>query len=136
MTTPWRRARRRLLEAPHLPIALYLGVFGLSALAGDRSPALESLPVWLVGTWAVSLVVGAGLVTWGVMGQRTRAESSGHMLHLCGLAFYGAAHLSLIGGDDVVTLAVLAGVAAIRMRVLVKSREAMREAGRILGGER
>lgn len=134
MTTPTRRGIRRLLDAPHLPVAIYLATIGITSLASSRSAALGALPWWLVAGWATSLIVGAGLVIWGVAGEHTRAESTGHMFHLIGLAFYALVHVSLIGGQDVIAVLVLATVGALRMRVLARSRAAKREAARILKG--
>lgn len=133
MTTPWRRARRRAATAVHLPIAFYLAFIGLVTLASNEG--LDStLPAWLTTVWCAALLIGAVLIFWGVIAEHTRAESAGLGFHLFGIALYALVHLSIVGGDDVVSLAVLAAIPIMRLRILSKARAAQREAGRVLGG--
>lgn len=126
----------RLLDAPHLPIAGYLAFIGAASLiSGPTREMRASLPEWLNLAWSIALVVGAVLIVWGVASDRTRAESSGHMFHLFGVLMFAAVHV-LSSGSSIVAILALAAVSLLRMRVLARSREARREAGAILRGER
>lgn len=131
MTTRRARATRRILAAPHLPIAAYLGLVG----ATSTTALDEAVAWWLNAAWSFVLVLGTLLIVWGVAADRTRAESVGHMFHLFALALLGAVSLAAIGGGDVLALATLAAVSGLRMRVLRRARAARREAGQILAGE-
>lgn len=131
MPTPTRRAARRLLDAVHLPITLYMGVAGIDALI-DPGLVDRAVAPWLAYTWAGSLIVGMVLVAAGVAAERTRLESVGHCLHVLGLLLLAAVSLATIGGDDVIALAALVGVPVLRMRVLRRARAARVEAGRII----
>lgn len=134
MTTPWRRARRRAAAAVHLPIAFYLAFIGLVTLASNDG--LDStLPSWLTIIWCSALLIGAALIFWGTLAEHTRAESAGHGFHLFGIGLYAVVHLSIVGGDDVVSLVVLAAIPTMRLRILAKARAAQREAGRIHRGQ-
>lgn len=131
-----RHARRRLLDAPHLPVALYLAYIGGATAVTGPTRGMADLPGWLTHSWSAALVVGALLVVYGVGTGRTRVESVGHAAHLFGIGFYALVNAALLDGSNVVSVLVLAAVAAVRMRVLTRARAAQREAGRMLGGQR
>lgn len=129
----WVRGRR-LLDAPHLPIATYLLLVGITTFPGTGIVA-STVPTWLACVWSTSLAVGAGLIFWGVAAARTRAESVGHALHLFGLTLLTASTLvEGADGDDVTALAVLAAVSILRMRILTRARRAQRIAEEMLRG--
>lgn len=136
MPTPLHRAGRRLADAVHLPVAVYLAYIGATALTLAPQDSLAGrLPDWLNLVWAIAITVGSVLVIYGTAADRTRAESSGHVFHLFGIGFYTLVHVVLGRElDDVPAVLVLAAVSFIRMRVLRRSRAARREAGRILHG--
>lgn len=129
---------RRLLDGYHLPVAAFLLYYGIDTLATRQGPAAleRAIPDWLTWAWALALIVGAVLVFYGVAVARTRAESSGHALHLFGIALYVAANAATLDQGSVASVLVFAGVALMRMGVLARSRRARREAGHILRGDR
>lgn len=129
------QAGRRLLDAVHLPVSLFLLYYGTDALVTRDGPSSleQTVPDWLTLAWSVALIVGGLLVTWGVATDRTRAESAGHGFHLFGLSLFFAAEAADRG--DVVAVVILAAVALMRMRLLARSRAARREATRFLRGE-
>lgn len=124
----------RLLDAPSLPIAVFLLYFGVRTVTRGRGPAAleQTLPEWLTWSWAGALIVGGVLVIAGVAGGRTRAESTGHAFHLSGLGLYVAVNIAAVDGGDAFTVTVLAAVAALRMRELKKLRRAQQEKARLL----
>ena len=135
MPTRTRRAARRLADATHLPVALYLAFIGTRTLAGDPPSAMhEALPDWLTVAWALVLIAGAVLVVVGTASDRTHAESAGHGFHVAGVVIYTAVTAAWTG-STLIVIAVLAPVSLIRLRVLARSRSARREAGRLLYGE-
>lgn len=130
------RAARRLADGTHIPIAAYLAFIGLRTLAGDPPGAMRvTLPDWLVVTWALVLVAGAALIAFGTATDRTRAESSGHVLHIAAVLIYSTT-TAVVTGTTLIVVLTLAAVSLIRLRILARSRAARREAGRLLTGER
>lgn len=133
-----RHARDRALDAPHLPIAGYLGYVGLATLIGG-TPTLDGvLPVWLTYAWSLAVLVGAVLVIAGVLGAWTRAESAGHGFHLFGIGLFTVVAVAehQLDAGAVSAVLMLAAVSGLRMRLLTRAREAREEANRYLRGER
>lgn len=127
-----RERRRRLLDASHLPVALYLGFVGAATILASPGHMGRAVPDWLAHTWSLTLIAGAALIVAGIATDRTRAESVGHAFHLFGLAFLGAVTAFTVDASDVAALTVLGTVSVIRMRVLARSRAARREAGEVV----
>ena len=122
---------RNAAQAPWLPVAAYLAYVGIRALADD-SPVARFLPAWLDVGWASALIAGTVLVVVGTVTLRPRAESAGHALHLAGIALYAACYATTLNLGAVVAILTLGGVAAIRLHVLSRAREARAEAGDLL----
>lgn len=131
-----RTAGRRLADAIHAPIALFLAWVGARSLAGDTPSGVEvTLPLWLTTAWGAALIVGAVLVLVATATDRTRAESAGHGFLLFGILLYSLANVAAFG-HTLVSVLVLAAVSILRLRILSRSRAARREAGRLLTGQR
>lgn len=133
MTDEPGRPGPRLLDAAHLPIAAYLAFIGAATIT---DPLTGHLPTWLSVAWSLSLLSGALLVVLGVAKASTRAESAGHGFLLFGIGFLIAVSLTVVDVDDLAAVGALAGVSILRLRTLARSREGVREARRILGGDR
>lgn len=121
-------ARQRLLERPHLPVAMWLAVTGLAALlSGGLVPASISLalPGWLVMMWTASIAFGGVLATVGCLASHTRTESIGLGMLVYGILLYGVI-LSVVAWPASFAVAMvcvaLASMCGIRMRVLALSR--------------
>ena len=132
MTEPSRHAwLGAAARAPWLPIAAYLAYVGIRALTDD-SPVARFLPSWLDTGWAGALIAGTVLVVVGTVTLRPRAESAGHALHLAGIALYAACYATALHVDAVAAILTLGGVAAIRLHILSRAREARTEAGHLI----
>ncbi len=126
----------RTLDAPHLPVALYLLYAGIHTLIEGPTPVVSRLPAWLTYGWAVALIAGAILTTIGTLTDRNRTESAGHGFHLFGLGLYALTAVIAVGlsGGLVMVIVALGGVSASRLHILSRSRKAQDLASHIVGG--
>lgn len=125
----------RILSSVHLPVSAYLTIIGAKTLifGTETAGAVEAaLPVWLTYVWAALALLGGVVTTGGTLAGRNRLEYVGHWATLSALAIFLLAEGPTSGLLGVLTLA---GVTAIRMRVLTRDPLARQEAARLVGRE-
>lgn len=122
-----------------VPILVYFSLLGWWALAvgitASPGSITATLPHWLIVTWAACFAVGGTTALVGRYMQRFPIESSG--LALLAAAFFTyAGTVTYVNGVNAIFasgayVALLTGC-IIRIRVILKDREARRLAGQIL----
>lgn len=141
---PGLRHRMRSLVLRHVPQSLLLRPFelyvaGLCVLAGapllGGAPSPESidalLPLFLVRLWGFELMVGAVLVSAGLLYPRTHLERLGHSLLAPAAVTYGVAIVTVVGMKGIIAAAITIGfglAAATRAMVLRLAEHLIEEA--------
>lgn len=128
---PLRGAAARLMA--HLPepvaanperILINLGcvLIGLSAIIGQRSPALDRLWPFPLYEWAVTMLIGGLAVLIGVFRSKRTMERLGLILLLAGCLFYAVLLLVVFGwGGAIVSTIFFVIAAAKAVRLVVSS---------------
>jgi hypothetical protein len=119
---PTRRERWRWRVVRHVPQSILLHPFelylagvcvlsGVPLLIGEPAPtSIEALlPPLLVRLWGFELLLGAGLVLFGLLRPRSRLERVGHTLLAPAAVVYGAAIVTVVGVPGVLAGTLVAG---------------------------
>lgn len=128
------RAWNALVQSPHLPIALYLGLLGFVAILGGGfvPDSLElTLPTWLVQTWTFGIAFGGVAGSVGLLAEHNRLEALGMVMMTYGASLYGVVVVVVawpIGLATFTTCFAVASMCLIRLHILALARKAHRRA--------